>query len=95
MSQHQMQSDQQMETKKLVPGYPQDDMMMMMIVDEAVAKPETNGLPPGWSASLQGMMSLVRVLPPDKYDQLMADIKAGRIQQPGMQKQQEHKHNEE
>jgi hypothetical protein len=28
---------------------------------------------------MQGMMVLVRVLPPAKYDQLMADIKAGRV----------------
>jgi hypothetical protein len=60
------------------PGYPQDDLMMMP-VDAAVAKPENNYLAPGWSASLQGMMSLVRVLPAEKYDRLMADIKAHRI----------------
>jgi len=93
MSQHQMSSDQSMEAKKLVPGYPQDDMMMMMVIDEAVAKPEANGLAPGWSASLQGMMSLVRVLPPDQYDKLMADIKEGRIEQ--AKPQPEHKHSGE
>ena len=93
MSQHQMPGDQSMETKKLVPGYPQDDMMMMMVIDEAVAKPETNGLAPGWSASLQGMMSLVRVLTPDQYDKLMADIKEGRIEQ--KKPQPEHNHSGE
>jgi hypothetical protein len=60
------------------PGYPQDDLMMMPM-DAAVAKPENNYLAPGWSGALAGMMNLVRVLPPAKYDQLMRDIKAGRV----------------
>jgi hypothetical protein len=60
------------------PGYPQDQLMMMPM-DAAVAKPENNHLAPGWSAMMQGMMVLVRVLPPAKYDQLMANIKARRI----------------
>jgi FtsP/CotA-like multicopper oxidase with cupredoxin domain len=80
------------EAKKRVPGYPQDEMMMMMIMDEAVAKPENNGLAPGWSSMLQGMMSLIRVLPPDKYEKLMADIKEGRVDKP---KSEQHKHHEE
>ncbi|HKA18794.1 MAG TPA: copper oxidase [Blastocatellia bacterium] len=87
---HQMPSEAQTEAKKLVPGYPQDDMMMSMIMDKEVAKPETNGLVPSWSASLQGMMSLIRVLPPDKYDEVMAAVREGRIEQP--KSQQEHKH---
>jgi hypothetical protein len=45
-------------TKKS-PGYPQDDMMMMPM-DAAVAKSENNGLAPDWSASLAGMMNLIR-----------------------------------
>lgn len=60
------------------PGYPQDDLMMMPM-DAAVAKPENNYLAPGWSGALAGMMNLVRVLPPAKYDQLMRDMKAGHI----------------
>jgi manganese oxidase len=60
------------------PGYPQDQLMMMQM-DASVAKPQNNYLAPGWSSMMQGMMNLVRVLPPDKYDQLVADIKAGRI----------------
>ncbi|HEY7912533.1 MAG TPA: copper oxidase, partial [Blastocatellia bacterium] len=70
------------EEKKKVPGYPQDDLMMTMFMDKEVAKPETNGLAPGWSAALQGMMSLVRVLPPDKYEKIMAAIKQGKTEQP-------------
>jgi FtsP/CotA-like multicopper oxidase with cupredoxin domain len=84
-------ADQQ--AKKSVPGYPQDEMMMMMMMDEAVAKPENNGLAPGWTSMLQGMMSLIRVLPADKYEKLMADIKDGRVEKP--RPEQEHKHNGE
>jgi hypothetical protein len=73
--------------KKKVPGYPQD---MMMIVDDDVAKPETYGLAPGWTASMMGMMTLVRVLPEDKYNEIMARIKAGKIEKP--QPAHEHKH---
>jgi len=60
------------------PGYPQDQLMMMPM-DAAVAKPENNYLAANWSAMMQGMMVLVRVLPSAKYDQLMVDIKAGRV----------------
>jgi manganese oxidase len=60
--------------KKRVPGYPQD---MMMIMDKEVAKPQTYGLPPGWTASMMGMMTLVRVLPPDMYDEVMRRIREG------------------
>ena len=70
------------EDAKTKPGYPQDAMMDMPM-DEAVAKPETNYLPARWSASLSGMMTLVRVLPPEQYDKIMADIKAHRIIKPG------------
>lgn len=72
---------------KAAPGYPQDATMAMPM-DAAVAKPENNGLAPNWSGAFQGMMRVVRVLPPDKYEKLMADIKAGRIdpaQKQGMQ----------
>jgi manganese oxidase len=55
-----------------VPGYPQD---MMMPMDDAVAKPETYGLAPGWSGGVAGMMTLVRVLPPDLYQSVMARVK--------------------
>jgi hypothetical protein len=86
---HQGPADDQ-EQKKKVPGYPQDEMMMMMIIDEAAAKPENNGLPAGWSSGLQGMMSLIRVLPSDKYQKLMEDIRAGRVEKP----QQPHRHHD-
>jgi FtsP/CotA-like multicopper oxidase with cupredoxin domain len=49
----------------MFPGYPQD---MFMVMDEAVAKPETYGLRPGWSGGTMGMMTIVRVLEPEMFD---------------------------
>jgi manganese oxidase len=56
-----------------VPGFPQDAFMEgpMMAMDRMVDKPENYGLRPGWSGFMAGMMTFVRVLPPDKYDQIM------------------------
>ena len=65
--------------KKRVPGYPQD---MVMILDKEVAKPQTYGLPPGWTAAMMGMMTLVRVLPPDMYDEVQRRIREGIIELP-------------
>jgi len=61
-----------------VPGFPQDAFMDMGM-DEAVAKPENNGLPRNWSAMMMGMMTLVRVLPPDLYERVMRDVRRGYI----------------
>ena len=60
-----------------VPNFPQDDTMEgpMMAMDAQVAKPENLGLRPGWSRFMQGMMTFVRVLPPDKYNQVLAQMK--------------------
>jgi hypothetical protein len=57
-----------------VPLFPQDAFMEgpMMAMDKDVAKPETDGLPENWSGFVGGMMTLVRVMPPDKYDRIMA-----------------------
>jgi hypothetical protein len=44
-------------------------------MDEEVAKAETYGLPKDWSAALGGMMTLVRVLPPEQYDEIMALVR--------------------
>jgi hypothetical protein len=40
-------------------------------MDEMFEKPETYGLRSGWSGFMQGMMTLVRVLPPDQYDHIV------------------------
>jgi manganese oxidase len=60
-----------------VPLFPQDAFMEgpMMAMDKEVDKPETYGLPPGWSGFSGGMMTLVRVLPSDQYEKIM-DLKA-------------------
>jgi hypothetical protein len=50
----------------------------MMSMDAMVARPENAGLLPGWSAQMQGMMSLIRVLPPAEYDRMMAAIESSR-----------------
>jgi len=52
------------------PGFPQDAFMEMGM-DELVQKPETHGLPKNWSAGMMGMMTMVRVLPGEKYDEVM------------------------
>lgn len=61
-----------------VPGFPQDAFMDMGM-DEAVARPENNGLPRNWSAMMMGMMTLVRVLPQDLYDLLLNDMQRGYV----------------
>ncbi|HLI84458.1 MAG TPA: copper oxidase [Bryobacteraceae bacterium] len=60
-----------------VPLFPQDAYMEgpMMAMDKEVEKPETYGLPAGWSGYVGGMMTLVRVLPPEQYQKIM-DLKA-------------------
>jgi len=74
---------------KRVPGYPQD---MVMIMDKEVAKPHTYGLPPGWTASMMGMMTLVRVLPPTMYDEVVRRIREGITEVPAAMPG--HKHGE-
>jgi FtsP/CotA-like multicopper oxidase with cupredoxin domain len=51
------------------PGYPQD---MFMTMDDTVAKPETHGLRRNWTGGMMGMMTLLRVLPEARYDEIMA-----------------------
>ncbi len=52
-----------------IPGFPQDAFMEMSM-DAAVAKPETHGLPPNWSAGMMGMMTMVRVLPDPEFNEI-------------------------
>jgi FtsP/CotA-like multicopper oxidase with cupredoxin domain len=55
--------------KKQILGYPQD---MWMVMDEMFrGKPETLGLRRGWTGGMMGMMTLVRVLPPETFDKIM------------------------
>jgi manganese oxidase len=76
-----------------VPGFPQDAFMEgpAMAMDKMVEKPENYGLRPGWSGFMQGMMTFLRVLPPDMYDKVMAlrDQQKGKSEPlPGMEHQQ-------
>ena len=72
-----------------VKGFPQDAFMEMGM-DESVAKPETHGLPPNWSAGMMGMMTLVRVLPDAAYNEIQRR-KANNI--PEEQPHHDHRHN--
>jgi len=65
--------------RKRVPGFPQD---MMMVMDDAVAKPETHGMAKGWSGAIQGMHTVVRVLPPDRYEEVMRRVREARERPP-------------
>ena len=60
-----------------VPGFPQDAYMEGpgMAMDQMVDKPENFGLRPGWSGFMMGMMTFVRVLPPEQYDQVITRMK--------------------
>jgi hypothetical protein len=73
----------------LVPGYPQD---MFMPMDRAVAKPETYGLRSGWTGGMMGMMTLVRVLPPEPYDRVTALAKQHPEGKPAMPMEMHHRH---
>lgn len=59
-----------------VPGYPQDMMDMMgMHPPEHVKKfnkPQTRGMRRNWFDGVEGLMTVIRVLPPDLYDQVMS-----------------------
>jgi manganese oxidase len=65
-----------------VPGFPQDAYMEgpAMAMDQMVDKPENYGLRPGWSGYSMGMMTFLRVLPADKYADVMTRMK--RAQRP-------------
>jgi len=50
-----------------VPGYPQD---MWMPMDHLIDRPENYGLRKEWTASMMGMMTLVRVLEPPLFNKI-------------------------
>ena len=77
MQMGQMAQDDIAKNANDVPNFPQDAYMEgpMMAMDQAVERPENYGLNPGWSGFMQGMMTFVRVLPPDKYDEIISRMK--------------------
>ena len=76
-----------------VPGFPQDAFMEMGM-DKAVGvdKPENDGLPFNWSAGMMGMMTLARVLPDEKYNQILEMKTSGAHSTPGSPPHKEHPH---
>jgi hypothetical protein len=54
-----------------VPGFPQDGFMDMPMDEAAGHSPEFMELPPNWSVGMQGMMTLLRVMPPDQYQRYL------------------------
>jgi hypothetical protein len=82
----QMESDVSKNANQ-VPGFPQDAYMEgpMMAMGTIEKKPYNYLIRPGWSGFMQGMMTFVRVLPPDEYDRVMAQIREGQPATPGMQ----------
>lgn len=79
------------ENANSVPGFPQDAFMEMPM-DNLEVKPETYGLSENWSAGMMGMMTLVRVLPNDKYDEIMNIKKSGSVPKPAQKPATEHQH---
>jgi manganese oxidase len=64
------------ENANSVPGFPQDAFMEMAMDNaEGVAKPETHGLPANWSAGMMGMMTMVRVLPDIRFEEIQSLIR--------------------
>jgi hypothetical protein len=74
---HAMNPDEIAANANSVPNFPQDAFMegSMMNMDAMVATPANAGLLPGWSAQMQGMMTLLRVMPPPDYDRMMQSIR--------------------
>ena len=64
---------------------------MEMGMDKAVDKPENYGLPFNWSADMMGMMTLLRVLPDETYEKILAMKTAGQ-RRPAEVAKPEHHH---
>jgi FtsP/CotA-like multicopper oxidase with cupredoxin domain len=76
------------ENANSVPGFPQDAFMEMAMDNaEGVSKPETHGLPANWSAGMMGMMTMVRVLPDQKFEEIQSLIRNHQSSKP-----EEHHH---
>lgn len=70
--------------KMRVPGYPQDMMDMMGMHPpehvKRINKPETRGMRTNWFTGVEGLMTVLRVLPADLYDKVMSgegDVRSG------------------
>ena len=62
-------------TGKTAPGFPQSMMGMEMYTPAQVKKlrkPETRGMRKNWFEGVEGLMTVVRVLPPELYDKVVS-----------------------
>src|SRR5438093_692288 len=59
-----------------VPGFPQDMMDMMGMHPpehvKRISKPETRGMRRPWFTGVEGLMTVLRVLPAELYDKVMS-----------------------
>jgi len=76
-----------------VPGFPQDAFMEgpAMAMDKLVEKPGNYGLRPGWSGFMQGMMTFLRVLPPEMYEKVMT-LREQQNSKPQTMPEMQHQH---
>jgi len=76
-----------------VPGFPQDAFMggPAMAMDKLVEKPGNYGLRPGWSGFMQGMMTFLRVLPPEMYEKVMT-LREQQNSKPQTMPEMQHQH---
>ncbi len=83
---HAMNPDEIAPNANSVPNFPQDAFMegSMMNMDAMVSTAANAGLLPGWSAQMQGMMTLIRVLPQPAYDRMMQSIRNHEDDKPPM-----------
>ena len=60
---------------KIVPGFPQSMGGMEMYTPAQIKKlrrPETRGMRKNWFEGVEGLMTVVRVLPPDLYEKMVS-----------------------
>ena len=60
---------------EMVPGYPEKMMDMGMpseVMMKVMHRKEVAGLRQGWMMAMMGMMTVIRVLPPDLYDRIQS-----------------------
>jgi hypothetical protein len=59
-----------------VPGYPQESGMHAMMskeqIEKVVSNPLTRGMAPQWYMGVMGLMTVVRVLPPELYEKVIS-----------------------
>lgn len=86
------------EMPEMVPGYPEKMMDMGMpseVMMKVMHRKEVAGLRQGWMMAMMGMMTVIRVLPPDLYDRIQAgdsSIKPGEIYQEVIRRRKQHQH---